>query len=380
MLDQAYTTYNSDNILTDYSDRYKAICIKSYIKAQDQDTITRTGPISLVRHAASEVKQDMKPKANLLVFVRDFLPGILLGFIHNLTMTGSALLAINKTLQDQASGVALSPGDFAKLHGGVIRTIEYIPTYFSNENGLLQEAKNLDETLEMAAEYLTRRDVDINLAANMADRLAAKVKRALRFVDYLERYKNQIVNKIKGKTEEQIIEMAQNETEKPVGIWAKIVNWVKNKVGRGKAYGIPGIRKGELDLFITNMGLSYHLAATSSTLLEKMAKTSIMNRNAADPRALAPDIFDSYMEEIVDTFELLEPENVATLDYVSIKTKIDALLGYASVYINILNDATVKTGFKIVQLRSICLLILNNLRDLIPICLKMDPLIAVTDI
>jgi hypothetical protein len=286
------------------------------------------------------------------------------------------------TLHDQANGVNLSINDFAAMHKAATNAISVALPYLAAEDtGLANEAKKLDVLLEDYSEFIVRKDLDVHVSQRIAANLAARALQAQNFIDTLNRHKDQITENVQGKLEKYIFRRAQSETNpKPTGFWGRIVNWVKNKIGRGKAYGIPAIRPGELDLFITNLGLAYHLAATSSSLLEKIAKTSIMDRNCATPRALAPDMFESYIDEIEDTFEFLAPENVPTLDYILIKTKVDALISCAKVYISALNDETIESRFKIIQLRSICLLILNNLRDLVPICLKMDPLIAVMDI
>lgn len=363
------------------------VCIKSYIKQvqQTQQQIQKKpGVLNKVSNAASNVKQDLNPKRNLLVFLKDFFPGLLLGFITNFTRaSGNALIAIQLTLQDQANGVIYSPADFKALYTQVEGTLRVLGPYLAAEDqGLANEAQKVDDVIEKYVELISRKDLDVNVFQRAAYALSQKVQRAQRFIDLLQARATQIARNIVGKTEEHIIEQAQNETQPATGFWGRIVNWVKNKVGRGKAYGlygVSGIREGELNLFITNLGLAYHLAATSSSLMEKIVKTSIMNRNCAEPRALAPDTFESFIDEIQDTFEFLTPDNIPTLDYISIKTKIDSLLTCAKVYVSALNDATLDAKFKIVQLRSICLLIINTLRDLIPICLKMDPLVAVMD-
>ena len=52
------------------------------------------------------------------------------------------------------------------------------------------------------------------------------------------------------------------------------------------------------------------------------------------------------------------------------------LNGYITVLLNTLADKGIDPAFKITQLRSIFLLVVNNLRDLASYCLTMDPLIA----
>ena len=54
-------------------DPYRAICIRSYMKVvmdtQNQQNIAAPGRISRI---ANTVRQDLNPKANALVFLRDF--------------------------------------------------------------------------------------------------------------------------------------------------------------------------------------------------------------------------------------------------------------------------------------------------------------------
>ena len=68
-----------------------------------------------------------------------------------------------------------------------------------------------------------------------------------------------------------MVQNAQDIPNKPMGIWSKIVNWVKNKMGRNKAYTVK-IVPGELNQFITNLGLVYHIAHMSTVLIEQIAK------------------------------------------------------------------------------------------------------------
>lgn len=383
--------YISQTYIPGYSDQYKHVCIKSYIKqlqaTQENMPIVANGRFSSI---IKQIKQDFNPKGQFISFLRDFFPGLLVGFIMNLTKaSGNALLAINLTIQDQAHGVNYAPGDFRLLDSQVRLALSNALPYLSVEDaGFKDKARELDELLEDYAQFLTRRkDMDVKVAEKVANALGARAKKMEFFIDDLKQHAEQIAKNIAGKTEDEIIENAQNALQKtdgvspkPVGMWGRVVNWVKNKLGKGKAFGIKSIQEGELNLFISNMGLAYHLAATASSLLEKISKTSIMNRLDPNPRTLAPDMFNSFMDEIEDTFSFLAPENVPTLDYITIKTKVDALCSCAKVYLSALSDETIDPSFKIIQLRSVCLLIINNLRDVIPACLKMDPLLAVTDI
>ena len=381
------------NINLSIHDSYKTIadnvgdfvCIKSYIKqvAQTESDIKqKPGLLGRVSNVANNVKQDLAPKKNLLDFLQNFFPGLLLGYIINLTKaSGNALIAIQLTLEDNAKGVVYPPADFKTMHSNVVNAISLAVPYLAVEDvGLVGDAKKIDVLLEDYIELISRRDLDINTFEKMAHSIALRAQKAQKFIAYLQSKADQISKNVAHKTEKQVIENAKNESGAPTGFWGRIVNWVKNKIGRGKSLGITAIRPGELNLFITNLGLAYHLAATSTTLIEKIIKTSIMDRNSKEPRTLSLDVFNKFIDEIQDTFEFLAPENVPTLDYISIKTKIDTLFNYAKLYLNTLNDNTIESTFKVIQLRSVCLLIVNNLRDLTSICLKMDPLIAVTDI
>lgn len=222
------------------------VCIKSYIKQvqQTQQQIQKKpGVLNKVSNAASNVKQDLAPKKNLLVFLRDFFPGLLLGFISNFTRaSGNALIAIQLTLQDQASGVVYSPADFKALHSQVVGTLELLVPYLAAEDqGLANEAQKVDDVIEKYIELISRKDLDVNVFQRAAYALSQRVQRAQRFIDLLQARASQIARDISGKTEKQIIEKAQNETQPATGFWGRIVNWVKNKVGRGKAYGVYGV-------------------------------------------------------------------------------------------------------------------------------------------
>lgn len=365
-------------------DPYRAICIRSYIKISlNQSTGLNTNEDerrqNRVANVVNNVRRDLNPKENATVFLRDFLPSLIIGFIGNITATGNALIAIQKTIEQQAGGVNIPPGDFARTQTGVENSLRFIMLYLKSNTGLVKNAQDFDDILQAAAEGTFNKPLDVHVAEQMA----VKVKNAINFVESLSKYKDQIVRYILGKKEEEIVENAQNMIQnaqdipnKPMGIWSKIVNWVKNKLRRNKTYTIKLV-SGELNQFISNLGLVYHVAHLSSALVDQIVKTGIMNRYASKPNVIDPEYLDNIVEKIEDTLDYLKPDTVNAIDYASLNAKVTSLNGYINVLLNTLSDKSIEQGFKLIQLRSIFLLIINNLRDLASYCLTMDPLIAV---
>lgn len=296
-------------------------------------------------------------------FLKDFGPTLIVKILRNIIITGSFFEALQRSLLQVGQESVMLPNDVISSQTQIFTLLSYTRAYL--DVSYQQNINDMEEIL--AAQKNGTLDDRVKILGKKY--MVQKIKGILDFINYLERVKSQIENNLIGKTQDQIIDSANNAKEKPVGLWAQIVNWVKNKIGKGnKTYSV----KSQLDNFIKGLVAFYHISGISSILLQSIASSSIMNRYDQSPTPLNILDIQNNVEEIIQCFSSVPADTINSSDYISFKTTIDRLPSLINVYKSSLGDS-IDTNFKVIEIRAIYALMINTLRDIVNKCMKISP-------
>lgn len=348
---------NYNIVAQDIDQSISCYAYKSYIKLAIGGGLTVNPP----KNKPSPVSNNIRNGFG--AFLKDFGPTLIVKILKNIISTGSFFEAIQRSMLQVGQESVIIPNSNFSTQTQIFTLLNYTRAYLD-----VTYQQNIDDMEEIIASQKNgtlATKIKIMGKKNMIQ----KIKGILNMIDYLEKVKSQIENYLVGKTPDQIITEASNTTEKPVGVWAQIVNWVKNKFGRGnKSYSI----KAQLDQFIQGLLSFYHISGISSILLGTIAGSSIMNRYNPNPVPVDISKVASSLQEINQSFNSIQADTIDSNSYIALKTTINRLSGFYNVYASALKD-NLDNNFKIAEIRAIYALMINTLRDIISQCMKISP-------